>query len=157
MNPDFVLCSGLVDAVAREVAASLWDRARATRRDPSMDVADLVQDVLVALLRSDGRALRRWDPTRGRTLESFVRLVTRRHVTRLFKYRRRNPWSETPIDPTELEVSDDSTEARRVEAWDELDRVLDRLRSVMGVRDHALFELLFVEELQPADVAERMQ
>ena len=72
------LAERLLDAIQREVAIALHRLAAQRGRDPRQEVQDLVQEVLVSLFEHDARELRRWDPTRGRSLESFVRLVARR-------------------------------------------------------------------------------
>jgi RNA polymerase sigma factor (sigma-70 family) len=151
------LASKLIDAVHREVAHCLLRRAAIVKRDPRQETADLVQEVLVALFERDGQELRRWDPERGRSLDSFVRLIARRRVARILERRRSNPWSETPIDPAQIELEDDAGELRRLEERGELDAVLVQIHARMSVRDHELFDLLYVEELEPEEVAQRMQ
>ncbi len=133
--------------------------ARAARphgRDPRQDVLDLSQEVLLGLFERDARELRRWDPARGRSLDSFVRLVTRRRVARILGQRVGNPWADDPTDPVDLDADDDEPLTRRLENRQELDSVLVALHAKMTVRDQELFELVFVEELDPADVATRM-
>jgi len=58
-------------------------RARVRRRlggwTPSAR-EDAIQEVWLALLSDDGKALRGFDPDQGRTLEGFVGMVAERHV-----------------------------------------------------------------------------
>ncbi|HEY0135165.1 MAG TPA: hypothetical protein VGB85_13850, partial [Nannocystis sp.] len=122
------LVSRLLPVVAREVGFSLLRRAAATRRDPRQEQHDLIQDVLILLLASSGRELARWDPGRGRSLDSFVQLITRRRVARTFAGGRNNPWSDDPVAPEDLEHHDDDTrELAALEARNELGGVLERL------------------------------
>ena len=72
----------LLGPVQREVDMCVRRFASAGGRDTRQDAHDLAQDVLVSLFDRDARELRRWDPARGRSFESFVRLVARRRVTR---------------------------------------------------------------------------
>jgi RNA polymerase sigma-70 factor (ECF subfamily) len=133
--------------VHREVAICLRRRAASHQ-----ELMDHVHDVLLALLERDGRELRRWDPSRGRSLESFVRLVARRRVARTLGRRG-------------LHVADDTTHAcepgdhgweKRLEARRCLDRLFTALAVDMHPRDEQLFELVFVQELEPAAVAARL-
>lgn len=152
------LVSRLLPVVAREVGFSLLRRAAPTRRDPRQEQHDLVQDVLVVLLAERARELARWDPQRGRTLDSFVQLIARRRVARTFAGGRNNPWSDDPVAPEDLESHDDETrELAALEARNELGGLLERLREHMSPRDAELFELVFVEECAPEDVCEQMQ
>lgn len=152
------LVSRLLPVVAREVGYSLLRRAAATRRDPRQEQHDLVQDVLIVLLANNGRELARWDPQRGRSLDSFVQLITRRRVARTFAGGRNNPWSDEPMAPEDLEHhDDDSRELAALEARNELGGLLQRLHEHMSPRDAELFELVFVDECTPEEVCELMQ
>lgn len=152
------LASRLLDVVQREVALVLRRAVVSQARDPRQEVRDLVQDVLVSLFEHDGRELRRWDPERGRSLDSFVRLVARRKAARILQQRKGNPWADQPVDPSAID--DDELDARadallhQLEQRDELGSVLDALYAHMSDRDLQLFDLLFVEERDPAEVAQ---
>lgn len=148
------LAAKLVDGIQREVAFCLLRAARSSRRDPRQEVRDLVQDVLLALFDKDGQELRRWDPSRGRSLDSFVRLVARRRVARTLGQRRGNPWADAPTDPQDFDRVDDGELVERLEERAQLDQVLMALYERMNERDHELFELLFVQEREPDEVAE---
>lgn len=157
------LASRLLDVIQREVAAVLRRSVGGSARDPRQDLRDLVQEVLVALFEHDGRELRRWDPERGRTLDSFVRLVARRKAARILSQRRGNPWADLPVDPQDVDGDGDGDGAadgvgllRRLEQRAELASVLDGLYAHMSERDLQLFDLLFVEERDPAEVAEAL-
>lgn len=150
------LADGLLDAIQREVALVLARTASRSGRDPRQEVRDLVHDVLVALFEHDGRELRRWDPTRGRTLASFVRLVARRRVARILGQQRGNPWALQPIDPSELSQDDDAALVRQLEERNQLDALLLALHASMSARDHELFERLFVQQLDPEDVSRQL-
>ncbi|MBL4687681.1 MAG: sigma-70 family RNA polymerase sigma factor [Nannocystaceae bacterium] len=150
------LADKLMDGIQREVAFCLLRAAGASQRDPRQEVRDLVQDVLVALFKNDAQELRRWDPNRGRSLDSFVRLVARRLVARTLGQRRGNPWADAPIDPTEIDDTGDSQLVQRLQDRAELDQVLVALYSTMAERDHELFDLLFVQQRDPDEVATRM-
>ena len=150
------LADVLLDGIQREVAFCLERAAGAARRDPRQELRDLVHDVLVGLLEHDGRELRRWDPRRGRSLDSFVRLVARRRVARILSQGRGNPFALRPVDPEDLDHDDDTALVRRLEEREQLDALLMALYAGMSERDHELFELLFVEQLEPEEVARRL-
>lgn len=147
------LADGLLGSIQREVALGLARAAGASGRDPRQELRDLVHDVLVSLFEHDGRELRRWDPARGRSLDSFVRLVARRRVARILSQRRGNPFALRPVDPQDLEHDDDTALVRRLEEREQLDALLVALQARMSERDHELFELLFVQQLDPEEVA----
>ncbi len=151
------LARRLMHAVAREVSFAVSRLARSERRDPKQEVRDLVHEILLGLFEDDGKALRRWDPERGRSLESFVQLIARRRVPRMLSGGRGNPWANAPIDPADVETVDESDLARRLEQRNQLDQVLAALNDRMNERDHELFDLVFVRELPPEVVAEQME
>ncbi len=144
-------------AVAREVSFAVSRLAASERRDPRQEVRDLVHEILLGLFEDDGKALRRWDPERGRTLESFVQLIARRRVPRMLSGGRGNPWADAPIDPADLETVDERDLAHRLEQRNQLDQVLAAMYAKMNDRDHVLFDLLFVKELSPESVAEQLE
>jgi RNA polymerase sigma-70 factor (ECF subfamily) len=148
------LASRLFDAIHREVLLATRRHATARGRDPRQDALDLVQEVLVALLERNGQELRRWDPSRGRNLESFVRLVARRRVARVLTQHRGNPWALMPSEAGRDDV--DSEQVSRLEHHADLEAVLDGLYAAMDTRDAELFELLFVDELPSEEVGQRM-
>lgn len=147
----------LLDVIAREITHVLRRSAAAQGRDARQEVRDLVQEVLVSLFEHDGRELRRWDPARGRQLDSFVRLVARRKAARMLGQQKGNPWADLPVDPSTLEVSEDDANTgailRQIEQREELGCVLDALYAHMSDRDFELFDLLFIQDLDPGEVA----
>jgi RNA polymerase sigma-70 factor (ECF subfamily) len=149
------LADRLIEPIQREVAIALTRAAAGTGQDARQEVRDLVQDVLLTLFEQDARELRRWDPGRGRNLESFVRLIARRRVARVLGQRRGNPWALVLVD-TESSAVDDSDAAllARLEQRHQLESLLLALQARMDDRDHELFDLLFVEERDPQEVAD---
>jgi RNA polymerase sigma-70 factor (ECF subfamily) len=152
------LVARLLDVVTREVGLVLLRRAAPTRRDPRQERDDLAQDVLVALLADRAQELARWDPARGRSLDSFVQLITRRRVVRILSGGRGNPWSADPVAPDDIEELHEGAarDVEELEARNELASVLGQLHGHMSDRDAELFELVFVEERAPEEVCEQM-
>jgi RNA polymerase sigma factor (sigma-70 family) len=145
-----------VDALVRtlrpviqaEVGFALLPICRSQGRDVRQDTLDLVQGVLMSLLADDGKQLRRWDPARGRSLESFVRLIARRHVAGVVRSKRRSPYAELPWpdETLDLQPGGGPDLEHRIEARERLDRMLDHVRERLDERGLLLFELLYVEE-----------
>ena len=139
------LAGRLVSPIHREVALSVRRCGPTSRQD----IADLVQGVLLYLLERDCQELRRWDPSRGRSLESFVRLIARRYVARSLKRSR----TFCPVASAADDQADDLPD-RRIQAR----QVLSSLVAAIAGRrrDEDLFRLVFVQELEPAAVARQM-
>jgi RNA polymerase sigma factor (sigma-70 family) len=150
------LATRLLSSIQREVVAVLRRAAAPRGRDPRQEVQELTQDVLVLLFERDCQELRRWDPARGRSLDSFVRLVARRRAARILHQGRGNPWADEPVDPTTVDADSpgDGDLVHTLEERSMLGRVLDQLYARMSPRDLELFELLFVDERDPQEVAE---
>jgi len=154
-HPRRELIERLLVVVRSEVARVLRGYADRCHRDPRQDIADFVQETLLELFDHDGRELRRWDPSRGRSLESFVRLITRRLVARRLAGTRGNPWRDLP-DDSGLESSDDSSTVEQLNGRRFLEQVLTELGGRRNDRDRDLFELIFVHGFEPAVVANRL-
>lgn len=152
------LAARLLGPIQHEVVAVLRRAAAARGRDPRQEAQELTQDVLVALLERDGQELRRWDPQRGRSLESFVRLVARRRVARILGQQRGNPWASDPVDPQTTDADEEGAAdlLHHLEERSMLGRVLDHLYAEMGARDVELFHSLFVDERAPQEVADAL-
>jgi RNA polymerase sigma-70 factor (ECF subfamily) len=151
----------LIPVVHARVARVLARDARAKRARSEVD--DLTQDVLVSLLENDGRALRAWDPARGRSLASFVSLLADHAAVSILRSSRRTPWREEPAIDDEIEAAgaehpggaDPSTESV-VASRQMLTLVAERLRSELTPRGLELFALLVVEERPVAEVCDRL-
>jgi RNA polymerase sigma-70 factor (ECF subfamily) len=148
------LVERLLPAVQAEVGWALLREARGEQRDARQELRDFVQEVFVALLAERGKVLRRWDPERGRSLDSYVRLIARRRVAALLRSSRHAPWPDEPMagDTLDLHVRDESELSRRLESSDALARMLDRLDTRLDERGALLFRLLYVEERSVEEV-----
>lgn len=151
------LVSRLLPVVQTEVGYALLRGARVESRDHRQEIRDFVQDVFVSLLAKDGKTLRAWDPERGRSLDSYVRLIARRQVAATLRSGKRNPWADKPVagDELERELPDTHAEAAtsaQFESVEQLDRTLDGLRSRLDDRGMLLFQMLYVEERSVEEV-----
>jgi RNA polymerase sigma-70 factor, ECF subfamily len=116
-------------------------------------VADLSQDVFLALFARDARVLRDWQPERGLSLENFAGLVAERLVLSFLRSGRRNPtqeisWSEDAFEPKAPDSGPEEVTAGR----EHLALLLDRLREEVSPLGRRLFDLLFIQELSLPEV-----
>lgn len=149
------LVARLLPAIQTEVGFALIRRARVDGRDPRQEVRDFAHDIFLQLLANQGKTLRSWDPTRGRSLESFVRLVARRQVAATLRSGRRNPWTDTSIAHDELEREPgDTSGSGRYATHERLDRVLAQLERRLDERGRLLFRMLYVDEREVEEVME---
>ncbi|MGB1014971.1 MAG: sigma-70 family RNA polymerase sigma factor [Nannocystaceae bacterium] len=151
------LVDEILPVVRVEVGIALTRRAARSRRDPRQEVGDFTQEVLVYLLKDNGKLLQAWDPERGRSLKSFVRLLTRQRVSRILQGFRGNPWSQDPTEPSDFDKAGLSPEprvgqARQIESREELRMLLERLRARLNERGLFLFQLIYVEQRPISEV-----
>jgi RNA polymerase sigma factor (sigma-70 family) len=145
----------LTPVVQARVARALTRRPVSRGRDVAQDVADLSQEVFLALFSQDAKALKTWDPERGLSLLNFVGLLAERRVASLIRGR----WIPTGIaDRGELEVDeiwrDEPPPEQHVGSRLVLDQLLDALRSALSPRGLDLFYLVYVEERSVEDICE---
>lgn len=60
------------------------------------------------------------------------------------------------MDPHDIEQDDDTALVRRLEERQQLDTLLMALKGRMNERDHELFELLYVQQVEPEEAANRL-
>ncbi|MFV8756275.1 RNA polymerase sigma factor [Nannocystaceae bacterium ST9] len=151
------LVERLLPVVQAEVGYALLREARSESRDPWQEVRDFVQEVFLSLLADRGKVLRSWDPGRGRSFDSFMRLVARRRVAAILRSGRHGSWTDQPMagDALDLQFADELGLARQFESSDTLERVLGRLDGRLDERSVLLFKLLYVEERSVEEVMDR--
>jgi RNA polymerase sigma factor (sigma-70 family) len=150
-NELFALLTPVIQArVARTLLARRFFLAGG--RIVRQEVEDLTQDTWLEIFADDGHALLSWDPNRGASLPNFVGLVAERQVLNFLRNGRRNPRKE--------ELTDDELDAEALDSGPEeiaisreqLSLLLDSLREVLSPQAWQLFDLLFIQELSPAEV-----
>jgi len=149
------LVAVLTPVVQARVARTLLARrsSLAGGRSVREEVEDLSQDVFLALFARDAHVLRGWRAERGLSLENFAGLVAERQVLSFLRSGRRNPPQETAWMEDEPESAATDRGPEEVAAGRErLDRLLDRLREEVSPLGRRLFDLLYVQELSPAEV-----
>lgn len=140
------LVEELTPVVQARVARTLRSVAAAHRRDSQQEVADLTQDVFVALLTDDARVLRSWRPDGGLSLLNFIGLVAERRVLSVLRSPRRAPYQERPEDDLSLTMCSRAGPERAAAKRELLERVHNQLRATLSPKALDLFYRLFVHE-----------
>ena len=149
-----MLVGGLSPVIRRRIASALFRRT-ARRRGTPADLDDLVQETFACLFHERGRALRAWDPARGLGFLGFVGLLADRNVGMAMRNRRRNPWTEEPtaVDSLANLRGAAPSLAHRIEARDQLRRVLDVTRAQITRRGRTYLDQLVVRGRSVDEVA----
>ena len=146
----------LIQALTPIIRASVGRTIRrCTGRAGAADVDDVTQSVLLSLFACSGGAMARWDPDRGLGLSGFVSLVASHETVSILRGRRRRAWAEVPTQREALDQSpavavepEAAASARRMVA-----AVVERVRGRVSARGGQLFDLLFLEQHSPEDIA----
>lgn len=150
-----LLVRRIAPAIQAEISHLLMRMAAPQGRSPRQELEDLMQDAYLALFERGAKRLAGWDPSRGCTLDSYVRMVARTRALDVLRSRRRTPWLGESADDAEtdttLEAADDHEAV--VLAKEQLAAVERHLHELLQPRDYSMFVGLFVEERAPADVA----
>ena len=140
------LVDALTPVVKARVTRVIFRRFR-HQRDLRAGVADMTQDVFLALFAADARALRAWDPARGLSLDNYVGLLAVRHA--LSQHR-----GGSRVATREVAVTDDELSAHETsESWPEtvadrrmrVDAILSLVEAELTPQGLRLFRLLFTE------------
>lgn len=128
----------------------------AAHRDARQEVKDLTQEIFLSLFSKGGHVLLGWEEARGLSLEKFVGLVSERHVVSFLRSSKRNPWKEESVPDEALDAAAQDPGPEQVTASrEQLRLLLERLRESLSPLGRHLFELLFVQELSPAEAMSR--
>jgi RNA polymerase sigma factor (sigma-70 family) len=148
----------IAPAVHVELAHLLMRMAPAHGRSARQELDDLIQDAYLALFDRSAKRLAGWDPSRGCTLDSYVRMVARTRALDVLRSRRRSPWQAEGVDTAELEAQavPDADHDRVLCARETLVKLQAQLHELLRPRDYAIFVSLVVDEVAVADVAAAM-
>jgi len=102
--------------------------------------------------------LARWEPERGLSLPSFVGLVAQRLVFSRLRSRRRNPFTQEPVDPGTIEASVGSSRLHPppedpVAAREFLELLFERLHAELSPKGLEMFYRLYVWQEEPEHIA----
>jgi RNA polymerase sigma-70 factor (ECF subfamily) len=117
--------------------------------DPD-DVDDLFQEAFTLFYSDDFKRLRIFDPTKGRTLASWLRLLTVRMTINYIKKQR----PTTSLDDLPLEPSQASNEGTIID--EESQKNLVDVLEELPLDDKLLIELSYIKELPPEIVAQML-
>jgi RNA polymerase sigma-70 factor (ECF subfamily) len=151
------LLDRLAPVIQARATRILARRRGASRRDLRQDLRDMVQEVFLALLDDDARALRAWQPGRGLSLENFIGLLAERQVASIFRTDRRNPWIDTPTDAAMIEAHAGGShgDLAMIASRDLLRSVVDRLREELTPTMLHLFYCIWVNDLGISAICEQ--
>ena len=119
------------------------------------EVADITQEVFVALFANDARVLRNWDSEKGLSLRNFAGLVAHRQALSILRTNKRNPFTEDPTLDTDFEYmteQDESMESAAI-SRDIMRQVFRRMDEQLSPLGRQLFDLIIMQELDVGDVA----
>lgn len=152
-----LLVEQLTPVIQARVARQLR-RSVPEGRDARQDVADLTQLVFVRLLENEGRKLRAWNPERGLSCEQFVGYLAEREVVSRLRRKRSSPWTDRPTETDWLDArrNDQASPEAVSTARNYLEVLLERIRDEWSEPAQHMFELIYVQELSPEEVATRM-
>lgn len=120
------------------------------RRRPDLDTKDVLQEVLMHLCEDGWARLRGFDPARG-SLAGFLSTVARNFtIDRL-----RRPRPPEPVEDVEL-VQADAPPDSGPEGKVRLGEALDRLAAALDEGDLLLLRWLWFEDMDRAEIAERL-
>lgn len=142
------LIGQLTPVIQARAAGALRKTAAVHGRDPRQEVADLTQEVFVALLKDDARMLTSWKPG-GLSLRNFVGLIAERQVISILRSKRRAPYTEQPSsDHDEILMSLRPAEGpeRALATREALEHLLMQLREALSPGALDIFYRLFVHE-----------
>lgn len=121
-------------------------RVNSVPTDPDA-INDLFQDVFASFCASDCKKLRMFDPHRGVTLASWLRMITvRMTIDHLRKSRPVTPLDELPVEPSQ-------TGGQEAIVDQESLKMLREVVEQLPAGDKLLIELAFMRELPADEVA----
>jgi RNA polymerase sigma-70 factor (ECF subfamily) len=143
--------------VQARVARALLRRPETRGRDIHADVADLTQEVFVALFTADGKALKAWDPARGLSFANFVGLLAQRRVSSLLRTRHAQSWADELDQECAYEaVATSPLPESAAGSRELLTRLLERLQAELSARGMELFQRLFVSQESVEEICAHM-
>ncbi len=153
------LVARLRPAIQAELAHLLLQYKPGRGRSARQELEDLVQEIFAVLWSTDGRLLRRWEPERGRSLESYSRMVARSRALDILRSRKRTPWQEEPTETLDIEAAAPvvaASQPDQVGARRTLRRLQIRMQQRLSARDWQLFTSLFTDDLSVQQVSDEI-
>ena len=148
----------LTPVIQKRVARALlsWRHGAASGRNIHQEVEDFSQEVFLTLFENNAHVLRTWRPEGGLSLRNFVGLVAQRVAGCILRNGKRSPWRDDPTLIEDLDQTAGDPDPEVVAASrEELRLVLDRLKEELSPYGWQMFNLLFLKELSPEEVARK--
>ncbi len=148
----------LTPVIQKRVARALlnWRHGASSGREVRQEVEDFTQEVFLALFEDDAHVLRTWRPDGGLSLLNFVGLVAERCAQGILRSGKRNPWRDDPTLIEDLDRADESCDPEIIAASREMLRLVrDRMKEELTPYGWQMFDLLFLRELSPEEVARK--
>jgi RNA polymerase sigma factor (sigma-70 family) len=150
----------VLDRVQVEVGFTLRLLSRTAVGELVQHRDDLTQASMLYLYENGGKVLRSWDPAGGMSLSSFVGLVVRRRVFRIFRYKRSNPTAANSLPPADidkiLEAAPPALGSFEEEIAEASNLVAVRKcvnSSEISERDRRLYRAFYIEERPTIDIS----
>ncbi len=150
------LIHALRPVVHARVAQALRTNPRARGRDPRQEVADLTQEVFLALFKDQSAVLRRWDVDGGLSLKNFVGLVAYRRATNIL-LSRGTRWRADAVDPERLrEQAGAVSLENQLISRSLLKALRAAFRAELKPSAFELFELLLIQQQPISELCEQL-
>jgi RNA polymerase sigma factor (sigma-70 family) len=149
----------VIQRVHLEVGFTLRQLTRTSIKDLLEHRDDLIQTCLLYLYEDSAKVLKTWDADAGMTLSSFIGLVVRRRIYRVFRYKRSNPAAAASLPPEDierlLESAPDATGSLENELMSAL--ALSSVRKCVDAgdlsdRDRRIYRAFYVDERDSVDI-----
>lgn len=151
----------LIPLFQREASRALYRRAQfGAGRPVRQELEDLVQEIFSELLRYRQRVLGGWDPTKGRSAESYLAVFARFTCSGILRGNR-SPWVDLPTGAESLEFmsgGDGNPQPdEEVVSSDALAKLYARMQQELSESDFDLVKRLYLEEQTTLEICEALQ
>jgi RNA polymerase sigma-70 factor (ECF subfamily) len=151
------LVAALHPVVRARVARVLWHRRAGAARDLRQELLDLSQEAFAFLFGDGAKALRSWKSDGGMSFLNYVGLISERRIISVLRHDQgpveHESLGEDSLDPQDPAPGPEPAALSR----ERLAILLDRVRLAVSPLGLHMFELIYVQELAPEDVASQCQ
>lgn len=117
---------------------------------------DLLQEILVAIFAHQARALRAWDPQKGRTLKTFLQVFAEQRTVDWLRRRYRDAREEPTEGSALLRQADADQPAEPRDAPEWLEPLFARFRAEISPEDQRIVELSYMDGLSVREIAKQL-
>jgi RNA polymerase sigma factor (sigma-70 family) len=116
---------------------------------------DVIQDIFVALFAQNCRALRAWDPQKGRSLKGFLTWFAEKRIADWLRQQKRRGREEPTAEDAIQRQVDANAPGPDEPPPEWVPQVYDHYQGEVSAEDRQIIELRYEQELAVADVAQR--